>query len=130
MVSTHAQWLADCADRCVTEVQSRGLVADWRYYANVAHQIAQARPDELRDFVMAYPFEKAIVIAPLMVLAWRVVGNEFRAALSGQASEQIRRLCDIDEWENAVAAFAYPTPAGPGPDCPAAAELARSLEEA
>lgn len=106
MVSTHARWLADCADRCVAEVRSRGPAADYRQYANVAHQIAQARPAELREFVESYPLEKALSTAPLMVLAWRIVGNEFRAALAGRASEQIALLCDLDEWEKAVEAFA------------------------
>jgi hypothetical protein len=79
----------------------------------VAHQIAQAKPAELREFVEAYPLDKALVIAPLMVLAWRIVGNEFRSELSRRASEQISLLCDIDEWENAVKAFAGPNPTTP-----------------
>jgi hypothetical protein len=49
--------------------------------------------------------EKALQIAPLMVLAWRIVGNEFKAELAGRASEAIALLCDIDEWERAVEAF-------------------------
>jgi hypothetical protein len=48
-----------------------------------------------------------------MVLAWRIVGNEFRAELSQRASEAIASLCDIDEWERAVEVFANPGPAGP-----------------
>jgi hypothetical protein len=105
MMSMHAQWLAECADRCVAELGDRGSKADYREYANVAHQIAQARPDELRQFVESYPADKALVIAPLMVLAWRIVGNEFRVELSSRASEEIAKLCDYDEWENAVEAF-------------------------
>src|SRR5262245_54295315 len=98
----HARWLADCADRRVGEVQYGGPEAEYRHYANVAHQIAQARPGELREFVESYPIEKGFAIAPLMVLAWRIVGNEFRSELSGRASEEIARLCDFDEWEKAV----------------------------
>lgn len=111
MDSAHAQWLADCVDRCVAELRSRGTAADWRHYANVASQIAQARPEELREFVLSYPSDRAFAIAPLMVLAWRIVGNEYRAELSGRASEAIRILClcNFDEWENAVEAFASPT---------------------
>jgi hypothetical protein len=105
VVSTHARWLADCADRCVAELRSRGAAADYRQYANVAHQIAQARPEDLREFVESYPLDKALAIAPLMVLAWRIVGNEFRPALARRASEEIARLCDVDEWERAVEAF-------------------------
>ena len=41
-----------------------------------------------------------------MLLAWRIVGNEFRSALASRASEEIARLCDVDEWEKAVEAFA------------------------
>ena len=41
-----------------------------------------------------------------MVLAWRIVGNEFRSSLAGRASDEIARLCDFDEWEKAVQAFA------------------------
>lgn len=70
-LNTHARWLTDCADRCVAELRSSGAAADWRYYSNVAHQIAQARPEELREFVKSYPRERALAIAPLMVLAWR-----------------------------------------------------------
>src|SRR5262249_26484891 len=106
MVSTHARWLADCADRCIAELRARRPEADYRLYANVAHQMAQARPEELREFVEAYPFDRALAIAPLMVLAWRIVGNEFQSELAGRASEEIARLCDIDEWEKAVEAFA------------------------
>ncbi|HEY1376615.1 MAG TPA: hypothetical protein VGF55_07465 [Gemmataceae bacterium] len=106
MVSTHARWLADCADRCVAELRSRGPEASYGQYANVAHQMAQARPEELREFVESYPSDKALAIAPLMVLAWRIVGNEFRPELAGRASEAIAWLCDVDEWENAVEAFA------------------------
>ena len=84
------------------EAWSAGLVTG----ADVAHQIAQARPAELREFVELYPLDKAFAIAPLMVLAWRIVGNEFRAALARRASEEIARLCDVDEWEKAVEAFA------------------------
>jgi hypothetical protein len=113
MVSTHARWLADCADRCVAKLLSRGSEADYRQYTNVAHQIAQARPDELREFVESYPFDKAFAIAPLMVLAWRIVGNEFRSDLSRRASEEIAKLCDFDEWEKAVEAFAEPKPSEP-----------------
>lgn len=115
--STHARWLTDCADRCIDELQSRGPTADWRHLANVAHQIAQARPEELREFVESYPLDKAQAIVPLMVLAWRIVGNEFRAAMGARASQAISRLCDIDEWENAVLAFASPAAEpGPAPD--------------
>jgi hypothetical protein len=105
MNNTHARWLADCADRCVAALRSDGPEADYREYANVAHQIAQARPSELREFVEAYPFDKAFAIAPLMVLAWRIVGNEFRQELAGRASQEIAKLCDFDEWEKAVEAF-------------------------
>ena len=108
MLSIHAIWLADCADRCVAELRSRGPAADWRLYSNVAHQIAQARPEELREFVESYPFEQAFAVAPLMVLAWRIVGNEFRSSMAVRASEAISGLCDIDEWEKAVTAFASP----------------------
>ena len=52
---------------------------------------------------------------PLMVLAWRIVGNEFRSSMAGRASEAISRLCDFDEWENAVMAFAS-TDAAPDTD--------------
>jgi hypothetical protein len=113
MASTHARWLADCADRCVTALRARGREADYTLYANVAHQIAQARPSELREFVESYPYEKALAIAPLMVLAWRIVGNEFRPELARRASEEIARLCDIDEWERAVDAFSNPSTAEP-----------------
>src|SRR5262245_38854711 len=106
MASTHARWLADCADRCVAELRSRGPDSDYRHYANVAHQIAQARTAELREFVESYPFAQAVAIAPLMVLAWRIVGNELRSQLSRRASEEIAKLCDYDEWEQAVEAFA------------------------
>ena len=75
-------------------------------YANVAHQMAQARPSELREFVESYPREKALAIAPLMVLAWRIVGSEFRSELARRASDEIAMLCDVDEWENATEAFA------------------------
>jgi len=105
MSSTHARWLADCADRCVAALRSQGSGADYRLYANVAHQIAQARPSELREFVEAYPSDKALGIAPLMVLAWRIVGNEFRQELARRASKAIARLGDFDEWEKAVEAF-------------------------
>ncbi|MGE3803357.1 MAG: DUF5063 domain-containing protein [Gemmataceae bacterium] len=74
----------------------------------MAHQIAQARPEELREFVEAYPFDKAVTIAPLMVVAWRIVGNEFRTTMASRASDEISRLCDIDEWEKAVEAFDNP----------------------
>jgi hypothetical protein len=87
-------------------LRSRGPAADWRLYSNVAHQIAQARPEELREFVESYSLERAMVIAPLMVLAWRIVGNEFRRSMAERASEAISGLCDIDEWEKAVMAFA------------------------
>ena len=79
--------------------------ADYTYYSSVAHQIGQARPAELREFVEMYPREKALVIAPLMVLAWRIVGNEFRNEMAQQVSDEIAMLCDIDEWEKAVEAI-------------------------
>ena len=118
MSSTHAKWLADCADRCVTALRVHGRQADYTLYAEVAHQIGQAYPDELREFVESYPLEKALVIAPLMVLAWRIVGNEFRSELARRASDSISMLCDIDEWEAATDPFGpFPPPAGgfPGP---------------
>ena len=58
MNSTHARWLADCADRCVAALRTRDRQADYTLYANVAHQMAQARPSELREFVESYPREK------------------------------------------------------------------------
>jgi hypothetical protein len=67
--------------------------------------MAQARPSELREFVESYPLDQALQIAPLMVLAWRVVGNEFKAEMAARASEEISCLCDIDEWERAVEAI-------------------------
>jgi hypothetical protein len=67
--------------------------------------MAQARPSELREFVESYPLEKALQIAPLMVLAWRIVGNEFKSEMGERASEAIALLCDIDEWERAVEAL-------------------------
>ena len=105
MTSTHARWLAECADLCVDAVRTERDRADYRLYANVAHQLAQARPSELREFVQSYPLDKALVIAPLMVIAWRIVGNEFRLELAHRASEEIAQLCDIDEWQHAVEAF-------------------------
>src|SRR6516165_10497583 len=96
MKSTHARWLTDCADRCVTALRE-SRHADYTWYQGVAHQMAQARPEELREFVESYPLEKALQIAPLMVLAWRIVGNEFKAELAGRSSEAIALLCDIDE---------------------------------
>lgn len=105
MPGTHARWIAECAERCVAEVRSRGSAADYRQYANLAHQIAQARPEELREFVESFPRAQSLEVAPLMVLAWRIVGNEFRSELAGRACEEIALLCDVDEWENAVAAF-------------------------
>jgi len=94
------------ADCCVSELRSRGPAADWRHFSNVAHQISQARPEELLAFVRAYPLDRAKEIAPLTVLARRIVGNEFRSCASAQASEAISQLCDMDERENAVTAFA------------------------
>jgi hypothetical protein len=105
MASTHARWLADQADACVAALLASGRRADCTWYANVAHQMAQAWPSELREFVLSYPRDKAMVIAPLMVLAWRIVGNEFKGELSQRASEEIGWLCDIDEWERAVEAI-------------------------
>ena len=42
-----------------------------------------------------------------MVLAWRIVGNEFRAELAHRASEAIAELRDIGgwDWERAVMAL-------------------------
>ena len=110
MMSGHARWLADCADRCVAELRSRGREADFPYYAYVAREMAKARPEELREFVESYSPDNSLAIAELMVLAWRIVGNEFRAELAHRASEAIAELRDIGgwDWECAVMAFDDP----------------------
>lgn len=105
MLSNHAKWIAECADRCVAAVRESGRATPYTVFANVAHQIAQARPAELREFVESYPPAKSLEIAPLMVLAWRIVGNEYRTIMASIASDAISSLCDIDEWANAVSAF-------------------------
>ena len=76
-----------------------------QYLNTVAHQIAQARPSELLEFVKSYPEEKAQKISTLMVLAWRIVGNEFKEEMAEIAAEQISFLCDIDEHEKATEAL-------------------------
>jgi hypothetical protein len=45
--------------------------------------------------------------------AWRIVGSELRGELSRRATEEIARLCDVDEWEGAVEALANPGAAEP-----------------
>lgn len=105
MDHTHTKWLVERADRCVDEIRQHGERADYRMYAGLAHQLMQARPLELRAFVEAYPLDRAMVIAPLMVLAWRIVGNEFPGDAADRASREIYQLCDTDEWEHAVEAF-------------------------
>ena len=102
---THARWLTDCADRLL-EAQLIESDQLWKHYSNVAHQISQARPIELREFVESYPADKSLRIAPLMVLAWRIVGNEFCNDMASKATESIQALCDLDESEKATEAFA------------------------
>ena len=100
-LGTHAQWIANCADRFVeahkAEAPDRG-----GQFTNLAHQIAQARPAELREFAEAYPYEKTLSFAPLMVLAWRIVGNELPDEMAQAAIGAIKMLCDLDESENAT----------------------------
>ncbi len=106
MESTHAEWIADCADRCVEYLRSHQHRDEMCLHLhNVAHQIAQARPSELREFVECYPQEKALVIPALMVLAWRIVRNEYKSEMAKRASDEIMLLCDVDEWEHATEAF-------------------------
>jgi len=102
---SHAKFITLGADNLVAAI-SRNDRDCWKYYANVAHQIAQARPSELREFVESYPTKKTAMIEPLMVLAWRIVGNEFKSELAAKASDAIFMHCDIDEWEKAVMGFA------------------------
>ena len=104
-LGTHAEFLTGCADRLLDahDTDSRDL---WKSYSNVAHQIGQARPSELREFVESYSQDRAMRIAPLMVLAWRIVGNEYKAEMASRATEAIEGLCDIDESEKATERFA------------------------
>ena len=55
--------------------------------------------------IVRHQVEQAFAIAPLMVLAWRIVGNEFRSSMARRASEEIAKSCDIDEQEKSVEAF-------------------------
>lgn len=100
METIHGKWLADCADRLVASIAAESTET-WKHYANVAHQIAQSRPYELRDFVLSYPRSSAHDLAPLLVIAWRIVGNEYLDELGQRAAEEIFSLCDIDEAEKA-----------------------------
>ena len=104
-MNTHTLFMIACADRLV-QAQEQNAADLWKHYSNMAHQIAQARPVQLREFCEQYAPERAIAFAPLMCLAWRIVGNEFHDELAAKASDAILMLCDIDEWENATAHFA------------------------
>lgn len=104
MERTHARWLSHCADQLGDALVARpdGALPE---YALLVHQVVQAQPADLREFVLAYSRDGGRRFPSLMALAWRIVGNEFREELADRASDEILRLLDIDEWENAVSAF-------------------------
>lgn len=93
-----------CADEYIENIKTQSCEAS-KYLNIFIHQVAQARPDELSDFVLNYSKENAVILADVMVLAWRIVGNEFKDEMAEMASNEISRLCDLDEWENATLAF-------------------------
>ena len=103
-MSTHSDWIAKCAERLIF-ARSNKSPDLWKYYSNLAHQIAQARPKELREFVEQSPPSNAVYFPSLMVLAWRIVGNECRDEMASRACNAKMMLCDIDESEKATENF-------------------------
>ena len=100
MNDTHAEWIAENADRCIQHLKENGWDESSQHLNNVAHQIAQSRPRELLEFVKNYPDEKAQKISSIMVLAWRIVGNEFKEEMAEQQKKSKNKFTPNPRGKN------------------------------
>ncbi len=93
-----AKWICHCVEQYISAYAERAANL-YEWYVQIAHNIAEATPVELREFLEEFDFRSVDSLRDLFALAWRIVGNEFRddPVPVSRAAVALFFLCESDD---------------------------------